>query len=112
MRFDDMIWLTFWGFQFIKVCGMLTAFFSKREFFSLQLVTSSLGLIGAVSYELLSGFDWQFIFIPLWAFYVRLDYKAWKKHKDDDDDDHRKKRWSWVKNRLPKPEVRTIPQPI
>jgi hypothetical protein len=91
---------------------MFSGFFSKREYLSIQVVSSALGLIGTVSYELISGFDWQLIFVFLWSVILRFDYKAWKKHKDDDDDDHRKKRWSWVKNRLPKPETRTIPQPI
>lgn len=111
MHFPDMLWLVFWIFQGVKVMGLFTGFSSKRELLSMSVVTSALGLIATFSYELVH-FDWQFIFVPLWAFFLRSDYKRWKKHKDDDDDEHRKRRWSWAKNRLPKPETRTIPQPI
>lgn len=112
MNPTDAVWMMFWMFQAIKLMGIFTGFFSKREYYSLQLATSCLGLIGSVLYELISGFDWQLPFVGLWIVIARLDYKTWKKHKDDDDDEHRKKRWSWAKNLLPKPKTRTIPQPI
>lgn len=111
MEFPSLLWLAFWGIQIMKILGMFTGFVTRRELLSMSVITSGLGLIATVSYELFHP-DWQFIFVPLWAIFLRTDYKRWKKHKDDDDDEHRKKRYSWVKNHLPKPKTRTIPQPI
>lgn len=111
MDLSSKIFLAFWGFQFIKVIGMVSGFLTRREVLSLSVITSGLGLVGTVVYEILRGLDWQEGFVVMWAVLFYLDYKNWKKHKDDDDNDHRKKRWVRLRNKLPKPKVKTLAQP-
>jgi hypothetical protein len=52
----------------------------------------------------------------IWALFIylnqkntRRNYRRWK--NTDDDDEWKNRRKSWAKSHLPKPVVRTIPQP-
>jgi len=111
MDLVSWIWIMFWLIQAFKVVGIFTGFFTKRELFSVQVVTSGLGLLATIIWAA-TDFSWfaEFMII-VWGVLFWIDYKLWKKHKDDDDDEHRKKRWAKVRNKLPKPKTKAIPQP-
>jgi hypothetical protein len=112
MDLSDKIFIVFWIIQFVKVIGMITGFLTRREILSLSVVTSGLGLLATVIWAVLDMSAFGEIMIAVWSFLFWIDYKVWKKHKDDDDDEHRKKRWAGVRNKLPKPKTKAIPQPI
>jgi hypothetical protein len=111
MSFSDEMFLAFWGFQFIKVVGMFSGFFTRREILSLGVITSGLGLTGTIAWAATDGGIFSSFMVCVWSILFYVDYKVWKKHKDDDDDDHRKKRWSRLRNKLPKPKTKVIAQP-
>jgi len=112
MNLSDEFFLVFWVFQFIKIVGMFTGFFTRREVLSLSVITSGLGLIGTLTWQIIEGISiFGEFMVMVWSVLFWIDYKIWKKHKDDDDDDHRKKRWSRLRNKLPKPKTKAIPQP-
>lgn len=103
------LFLVFWV-MFSGVLGITT----KKERLCAWVVLDAIGVFAAVelffeSSHWYSRFIWAFMFLVN-VNAVRRDYQRWK--NTDDDDEWKKRRKSWAKSHLPKPVVKTIPQPI
>lgn len=116
MSTESIVVMLFWFILIFRITGAMTGFHTKREYWSLTVMGDAAGFIVNLLdlFGHAKGFwiDWDTLFLFIWARWFIKDYRMWKKHKDDDDDEHRHRRWSRAKSWLPKPKVKTIPQPI
>lgn len=109
MVFPLWLFLMFW----IGVSGALGLTTKKERLCAIVMVDVIATLVSIQAF--FEAAHWWSHLIWSLLFYVnqksmRNNYKRWK--NTDDDDDWKQRRKSWAKSHLPKPVVRTIPQPV
>ena len=109
---DWVSFALFWALAAWSVIGAVTGNLSRKEFYSVQCVIDSLGLLGNIFSFVRHGGTppWTtYLFTTMWIYFLRRDYKRWR--DSDDDDRPRKRRRAWLKSKLPKPVVKPMEQP-
>lgn len=109
--------LIFWmwiGVGVWWVVGSFSGILTRKERLSVAtlwwaLITFS-GILNVLTADVAWERGWHATWAVVNANWVRVYYKRWK--NTDDDDKWKKRRQSWVKNHLPKPVTKKIPQPI